>query len=295
MNKLGLHMLVHTGNWNESSARHVFERAATIGYDFVEVLIFDPDSIDAAMTARIAGEYGLGVAAGLCGKLTADLSNADPVIARRGEELVARGIAMARDMGATMLAGPSFSAVHRYGLPPSELARERAIEAYGRLSERARTAGVRIGLEALNRYESNFINTVGQAADFCRQVGSDAMFVHGDLFHMNIEEGNLALAVESVKDVLGYVHVAESHRGALGEGNTDWQTFFGALARIGYDGPITFESFSPAVLGPELAGLIALWRTHWSDPDDVATRALAFMRRHLAEAAAVAAAAEAVA
>jgi D-psicose/D-tagatose/L-ribulose 3-epimerase len=287
MNKLGLHMLVYTADWTEPSARRVFESAARIGYDFVEVLIFDPDTVDAAMTARLAGEYGVGVAAGLCGKLSADLSNADPVVARRGEEWIARAISVTRDMGATMLGGPSFSAVHRYMLAPSEHARERAVEAYRRLSAQARSAGVRIGLEALNRYESNFINTVGQAADMCRRVGSDAMFVHGDAFHMNIEEGDIAVAVESVKDLLGYVHVAESHRGYLGTGNTDWARFFGALARIGYAGPITFESFSPSVLGPDLAGLIALWREHWSDPDDVAAKALSFMRDQVRSARAV--------
>jgi D-psicose/D-tagatose/L-ribulose 3-epimerase len=105
--------------------------------------------------------------------------------------------------------------------------------------------------------------------------------VHGDMFHMNIEEGDIPAAVESVKDLLGYVHVAESHRGYLGTGNTDWTKFFGALARVGYDGPITFESFSPTVLGPDLAGLIALWRDHWTDPDDVASKALSFMRHHI--------------
>lgn len=174
--------------------------------------------------------------------------------------------------------------MHRYALAPSELARERAVDAYRRLCERARAAGVRIGLEALNRYESNFINTLDQADDLCRRVGSDAMFVHGDMFHMNIEEGDIAAALTKVKDRLGYVHVAESQRGYLGTGNTDWPKFFGALHRIGYAGPITFESFSPTVLGPELAGLIALWRDHWTDPDDVATKALAFMRDQVARA-----------
>lgn len=286
MNKLGLHMLVHTPEWTEAGARRVFESAATIGYDFVEVLIFDPFAMDTRMTARLSAEYGVGVVAGLCGKLSADLSNADPVVARRGEAWVAQAIRVARDMGADMLGGPSFSAVHRYGLAPSEQARERAIDAYRRLARQAEAAGVRIGLEALNRYESNFINTVGQAAELCRQVGSDALFVHGDLFHMNIEEGNLASAVEQVRDRLGYVHVAESHRGRLGTGNTDWPTFFQALARVGYTGPIAFESFSPSVLGPDLAGLIALWRDHWTDPDDVAAAALAFLREQLRAAAA---------
>lgn len=289
MNQFGLHMLVYTPDWTEASARRVFESAARIGYDLVEVLIFNPDTVDAEMTARLARQCGVGVTAGLCGTLTADLSNPDPVVARRGEEWVARAIAKARDMGAQLLGGPSFSAVHRYALAPSELARERAVDAYRRLSEKAKAAGVRIGLEALNRYESHFINTLEQADALCRRVGSDAMFVHGDLFHMNIEEGDIAQAIAGVKDRLGYVHVAESHRGYLGTGNTDWPKFFGALQRIGYTGPITFESFSPTVLGPELAGLIALWREHWTDPDDVATKALAFMRDQVARARSAAA------
>lgn len=289
MNRFGLHMLVHTAEWNEAGARRVFESAARIGYDLVEVLIFNPDTVDADMTARLSREYGIAVAAGLCGTLTADLSNPDPVVARRGEAWVSRAIVKARDMGADMLGGPTFSAVHRYALAPSELARERVVEAYRRLCDQAQAAGVRIGLEALNRYESNFINTLDQADALCRHVGSDAMFVHGDMFHMNIEEDDIGQALQRVRDRLGYVHVAESHRGYLGTGNTDWPKFFGTLARIGYDGPITFESFSPTVLGPELAGLIALWRERWSDPDDVATKALAFMREQVRQARALAA------
>ncbi|MGO4392823.1 sugar phosphate isomerase/epimerase family protein [Variovorax sp. M-6] len=284
MNKLGIHMFVYTPRWDEASARRVFERAADIGYDFVEVLIFDPDTVDTRMTARLAEQHGLGVMATMCGKLSADLSNPDPVIARRGEALVSKAISVARDMGSPLLGGPSFSAVHRYAVQPSELARERAVDAYRRLARQAGTAGIRLGLEALNRYESNFINTVGQAADLIRKVGSDAMFVHADLFHMCIEEERLVPAVIEVADLLGYVHVADSHRGRLGEGNLDFAAFFGALARVGYDGPILFESFSPSVLGPDLAGLIALWREPWSDSDDTARKALAFMRAHIAAA-----------
>lgn len=281
MNQLGVHMMLWTPDWHEASARRVFERAARIGYDFVEVLIFDPDAIDADMTARIARETGIGVAASICGKLSADLSNADPAVAARGEALVGRAISVARDMGATLLGGPSYSAVHRYALAPSAVARDRAVDAYRRLAERAQAAGVRLGLEALNRYESNFINTVGQAAELCRQVGSPALFVHADLFHMNLEEPDFATALRGVADHLGYVHVAESHRGRLGEGNIDFPAFFAALAAIDYRGPITFESFSPTVLGPELAGLIALWRDPWTDPDDTAARALAFLRQQI--------------
>lgn len=184
-----------------------------------------------------------------------------------------------------MLAGPTFSAVQRYNTPPSQAARARIPESYARLAERAEAAGIRVGLEALNRYESNFVNTLGQAAEIVRKVGSEALFVHADLFHMNIEEQHIPTAVSEVADVLGYVHVAESNRGALGTGNTDWPAFFQALHGIGFTGPLTFESFSPAVLAPEMTSLVALWRTPWEDPDPVAQGAAQFMRRHLDHAA----------
>ena len=281
INQLGLHSLVYTAQWDEAAARDVFTRAAGLGYDLVEVLMFDPAATDTAMTARLAKEYGVGVITAVCGTLTADISSADPQVARRGEEFVERAIAAAAEMGSPALGGPSFSAVHRYTTAPSPVARERAVEIYGRIAERASAAGIRVGLEALNRYESNFINTVGQAAELVRAVGSDALFVHGDLFHMNIEEAGLGAAFESVADVLGYIHVAESHRGPLGDGTIDWDDVFAALARIGYTGPITFESFSPSVLGPEWASLVALWRDPWTDPDKVAGDALAFLRNKL--------------
>lgn len=282
MNKLGLHSLVYTSDWTPANAHRVFGRAADLGYDLVELLMFDPAATDTALTAQVAQQYSVGVVAGICGTLTADLSNPDPLIAQRGEELIGDAIRAARDMGATMLGGPTFSAVHRYTQAPSEIARERAVERYGRIADQASAAGIRVGLEALNRYESNFINTVEQAADIVRAVGSPALFVHADLFHMNIEEGDLAQAVENVADVLGYVHVAESNRGPLGTGNTDWPSFFTALARIDFQGPITFESFSPSVLGPDFANLVGLWRVLWDDPDQVAGDALAFLRRQLA-------------
>jgi D-psicose/D-tagatose/L-ribulose 3-epimerase len=203
VNRLGLHSLVYTADWDEAAARDVFTRAAGLGYDLVEVLMFDPATTDTAMTARLSREYGVGVIAAVCGTLNADISSADPEIARRGEEFVERAITAAAEMGSPALGGPSFSAVHRYTQAPAPIARTRAVEIYGRIAERATAAGIRVGLEALNRYESNFINTVGQAADLVRAVGSDALFVHGDLFHMNIEEASLGAAFESVADVLG--------------------------------------------------------------------------------------------
>ena len=281
MNRLGMHMMLYTSEWNEPKARTVFERASSFGYDFVEVLILDPESVDPGMTSRLSSEYGLPVEASICGAPSADLSSDDPDVVRRGEALIARGIGLARDMGATLLGGPTFSAVQRYLTPPSRAARDRIASSYARLADCAAEAGIRLGLEALNRYESNFVNTLDQAASIVREVGSPALFVHADLFHMMIEERSIPASIAGAADVLGYVHIAESNRGALGTGNTNWTEFFAALRDIQYAGPLTFESFSPTVLGDELTALIALWRVPWTDSDRVAGDALTLMRDHL--------------
>lgn len=54
-------------------------------------------------------------------------------------------------------------------------------------------------------------------------------------------------------DRLGYVHIGESHRGYLGTGNVDFDGLFKALVRVGYSGPVVFESFSFAVVSPTLS------------------------------------------
>lgn len=284
MNQLGVHMLVFTPEWTPATARDAFARAQRAGYDALEVLILDYETIDAKMTAALAAEFGLKVVAASTGTREADIGSADAAVVKKGEDLLLRSIELAKEMGATELGGPGFSAVARYSAAPPAGAFEQAVKSYTRVADAARAAGIRVGLEALNRYESNFINTLDQAAEVVRAAGPDALFVHADLFHMNIEERNLGEAFLAVKDVLGYVHIAESNRGPLGTGNTDWKLVFGTLGRMGYTGPITFETFSPSVLGPDLANLVALWRDPWHDPDEVAAAGRAFIAQHISEA-----------
>jgi D-psicose/D-tagatose/L-ribulose 3-epimerase len=284
MNKIGVHNLVFVTDWSEDSARKAINTAAEIGFDHIEVVIFDPATTNADMTATLARGAGINVMAGMALNPAADLSSSDPDVAARGEKLVADCILVARDMGAPALGGVTYSALHRYMEPPTLSAYERVIEAYHRLAGKARTAGIRLGIEPVNRYESNFINTLSQAAGIVRKVGSDNLFVQMDTYHMNIEESDIAGAIEQTRDVLGYAHVGESNRGCLGSGAFDFATYFKVLARAGYTGGFTWESFSPRVLDPGITGLLALWREPWRDGRDAAQKALAFMRAQVAAA-----------
>jgi D-psicose/D-tagatose/L-ribulose 3-epimerase len=284
MNKIGVHNLVFVTDWSEQSARLAINTAAEIGFDHIEVVIFDPLTTNADMTATLAKSAGIEVAAGMALNSAADLSSPDREISAKGEKLVADCIQVTRDMGAPALGGVTYSALQRYMAPPAAGSRERVLEAYHRLAEKAKNAGIRLGIEPVNRYESNFINTLGQAAEIVRKVGSDSLFVQMDTYHMNIEESDIAGAIEATKDVLGYAHVGESNRGPLGSGTFDFEAYFKALARAGYTGGFTWESFSPEVVNADITGLLALWREPWSDGKAAAHQALKFLRSHVESA-----------
>ncbi|MDF2711609.1 MAG: xylose isomerase protein [Nonomuraea muscovyensis] len=87
--------------------------------------------------------------------------------------------------------------------------------------------------------------------------------------------------MHEVGDRLGYVYVGENHRGYLGSGHLDFTAFCHALGDIGYTGPITFESFSSAVVMRGLSNDLAIWRNLWSDGEDLARHARAFIDGHL--------------
>ncbi len=288
MNKIGVHNLVFVTDWSEGSARQAIDAAAEIGFDHIEVVIFDPATTAADLTVKLAERAGIAVAAGMALNPTADLSSPNAGIAAKGEQVVADCLRVARDLGAPALGGVTYAALHRYMAPPDAGAWERVLDAYHRLAETARSVGVRLGIEPVNRYETNIINTLGQAAEVVRAVDPKTMFVQMDTYHMNIEEADIAGAIEATQDVLGYAHVGESNRGYLGSGTFDFDTYFKALARVGYSGGFTWESFSPQVVNADITGLLALWRAPWPDGKQAARQALAFMRAQVEAARAAA-------
>ena len=138
--------------------------------------------------------------------------------------------------------------------------------------------GINVNLEVVNRYETNIMNTGIEGLKFLEQVNRPNAYVHLDTYHMNIEEDGMEKSVIACGDRLGYVHIGESHRGYLGTGNVDFDTFFAALKKINYSGPIAFESFSSAVVDPALSNTLCVWRNLWNDSDDLASSALKYMK-----------------
>ncbi|MGH2698129.1 MAG: sugar phosphate isomerase/epimerase family protein [Actinomycetota bacterium] len=284
MNQIGIHALVWAGGWSEDDARTAISSTKAAGYDFIEVPLLDPPSVDTAMTRALLDEHDLDAGCSLGLSFHSDISSSDPEVVRRGERLLTDAVSVTRDIGATYLGGVIHSAMGKYLEPASERGLRNCVASLRRVGEAARSAGVTLGLEAVNRYESNVVNTAAQALALIDDTGADNIVVHLDTYHMNIEEGDLAGPVLECGERLGYVHIGECNRGYLGSGSIDFSKLFRALNYTGYEGPIAFESFSSAVISEVFCSSLGVWRNLWEDGEHVARHAHAFIEEQLTAA-----------
>lgn len=286
MNTFGCHSLVWSGVWTQSDARHAIESSAKAGYGLVELAAIDPAGIDIEMTRRLLEEYGMEASVSLGLSAETDVSSEDPEAVQRGREVLSAALDIVQGTGGKMLCGVLYSKLGKYDAPVTEKGMENSRESMAWLADKAAASGIGLGIEFANRYETNVVNTTEQTLEFIESIGRDNVYAHLDSYHMNIEEGSFAQAIHLAAEAgkLGYVHVGESHRGALGTGSINWPEFFGALAAVRYDGVITFESFSSKVVHASLSNSLAIWRNLWVDNAELATNALNFVKKGLADA-----------
>lgn len=116
------------------------------------------------------------------------------------------------------------------------------IDTLGALGEVATSLGVELYLEPLNRYEDYLVNRLEQAADLIREIGGSGVRIVADTYHMNIEEKDLATALQGVAPLLGHVQASDSNRLEPGAGHVDWALFGATLRSIGYDRTVAVES-----------------------------------------------------
>jgi D-psicose/D-tagatose/L-ribulose 3-epimerase len=273
MNLHGIHALVFAGDVAPASVEKIIRQSKQAGFGLVEFSIHEPETLNVAHTCALLQEYGMQVACSRGLAFDADASSEDPAVVARGKALLVQAVELTHALGGSYFCGVPYSALGKYSRPVTRLGREHVIETLRELSALAKTKGITLGLEVVNRYETNVVNTARQALDLIDKVGADNIVVHLDTYHMNIEEVDFVQPVLDCGDRLGYVHVGENHRGYLGSGTIDFGGFFKALARIDYQGPITFESFSSSVVAAGLSNDLAVWRNLWDDGMDLATHA----------------------
>jgi D-psicose/D-tagatose/L-ribulose 3-epimerase len=284
MRRLGIHSFVWTGGQTQDGLEMALERSAACGYRTIEFAYLRPEKFDLDRLARRAQslDIEIGVTMGL--PREADISSQDEAVVRRGEELLANAVKAVRDIGGNKLGGILYSAHTKYNSLPTEQGWKNSVAAIAKTAQLAKSAGVDLVLEIVNRFETNLLNTTAQGLKFIEETGSNHVLLHLDTFHMNIEEANPAAAIRLAGDKLGYFHIGESNRGYLGDGVIDFDLIFDALLDINYQRDIVFESFSGAVVDEGLSLACAIWRDTWTDNQPLAEHAKQFIELKYAEA-----------
>ncbi len=149
-----------------------------------------------------------------------------------------------------------------------------AVEGIKQVADHASKLGIRIGLEPLNRFETNFLNRHDQALRLAADVGGD-VGVCLDAFHINIEEADPYQAILTTAGAGKLVdfHVADNNRFPPGQGNLDWAKLISTLKEGGYNNQLTVEFVVPLDRSPLAAKM--------EDAGTTATEAeLKFIRDH---------------
>jgi D-psicose/D-tagatose/L-ribulose 3-epimerase len=280
-NRLGVHALVWVGDTTPASVSKAIKQTQEAGYDLLEFSLHDSLNLDTVAAQRELAAAGLAVSCSRGLAFDADISSDDSEVVARGEKLLQDSLRTTYELGGRILTGALYSALGKYGHPLTEAGRRNVVTVLRDLASEAAVLDVSLGLEICNRYETNVINTAAEALKLADDIGAHNVFIHLDTYHMNIEEDDFVRPVQLVGDRLGYVHIGENHRGYLGSGHLDFGAFFRALTDIGYAGPITFESFSSAIVSSGLSNDLAVWRNLWDDGAALAAHARAYISGQL--------------
>jgi D-psicose/D-tagatose/L-ribulose 3-epimerase len=277
--KIGINLWV----WSSPHTTAELERYAPIvkrmGFDMIEVAFENIGDLDCERGAKILRDADLGVSTGAAMGPDRDLIHPDKSIRDNGMSYLRACIENTAELGATNLIGPMYSSVGRcWQQTPNERAADvrLLVEQLSALSEHAARYNVNLCLEPLNRFETSFLNTVGQMIEVTDAVNHPSCGILLDTFHMNIEEKNLGDAIRLAGKRTKHIHACENDRGAPGSGNVDWSGVAHGLHDIGYDGPIVIESFTDKV--KTIARAAAIWRAFEPSQDALAESGLRFLR-----------------
>ena len=277
--RFGINTFLFTSPFTNESTE-LFKTFKRWGFQTVEIPVEDPSHIDPGYVKDQLDKYGL-----VCGSVCACMG---PDRDLRGTpEQQETGLAYMRKLLEQMvvlncpsLIGPVYSAVGRADAVPEDEYRQQwqtVVKHLRVLCKDAEKLRRQVCLEPLNRFETDFINTCDQGLKMIKDVGSPALRLHLDTFHMNIEEKESGAAIRKAGKHLGHFHACGSDRGTPGNDHIDWKPIAAALKAIRYQGDVVIESFTTDV--KVIARAAAIWRRIEPTRNEIATKGLKFLKK----------------
>jgi sugar phosphate isomerase/epimerase len=237
-------------NWMRAEPVEVtIRRLAKYGYDSIEIsydsVELAPDAPGTRAVRQMLKDNGLkcwgSISLMFAGR---DLVHADPAVRASSVDYLKNCVTMVKELGGQVMSiVPSeVGKVKAMASPEEEW--QWAIEGLKAVYEHARKEDVRMALEPLNRFETNFLNRHDQALLLAEAIAPD-VGVCLDVYHMNMEEADMYKALQKASKKLYDLHVADNNRMACGQGAINWERVISTVKEIGYDGALTVEFVPP--------------------------------------------------
>ncbi len=218
--------------------------AYSLGFKAVELHIKDPNAINQPLIFRAIKDTGIKVSTIGTGQAYVDekisFSNPDAQIRRRAVQRIKDQIDFAKQLDAKIIVGTIKGPMPE---DPSEkvIAKNRVVECLKECAKYAEKSNTILTLEAINRYETNYLNTAEQTVELINEVNSPVVGLHLDTFHMNIEETSINKTLKDYSRFLTHIHFADSNRWAPGIGHLDFRSIIATLTEIKYQGFLGIE------------------------------------------------------
>lgn len=264
--KIGFCMLLWTTSVEEQHKALLADIKAT-GYDGVEVPIFAGTPDDYAATGAMLDTLGLG-RTGISVVPTLEMNplSEDADVRQAAVEYLKWCVDCTAALGADSIGGPLHQTLgHFSGAGTTDAEFDRAREVHAKAGDYAQANGVTIALEAINRFESYFANTMDDLCGYTRSLNHPAIKSMYDTFHANLEEQDPIAAYTRNADEVVHIHISENDRGVPGRGHVPWADTFKAIKSSGYDRWLTIEAFGRGL--PELAAATRVWRDFAESPE----------------------------
>ncbi len=216
-------------------------RLAALGFDGVELAVRDADAVDPGRVEAITQEAGLAVPALGTGQAYLrdglSLSSPDASVRRAAGVRLLGHVRLAARLQSLVIIG----LIRGRAEGGTAAATSRFLEGVAPVLGAAASAGVRLVIEPINRYETDFLPTVEEVLGVIEASGAPHLGVLADTFHMNIEEAKIDDALVAAGPRLWHVHVADSNRQAPGCGHLDFGAIARTLTQSGYQGFLSAE------------------------------------------------------
>ena len=227
----------------KENLKESIKKIVNLGFDGAELAVRNPQDLEVKSIINLLKENNLEVPAIGTGQAYGEeglsFSDPDEMVRKMAVERIKDQTIFATHFGAQVIIGLIRGKINE-GVSQKE-AEEWTVDCMRECTEFAKEHNIRLTLEPVNRYESNFINTISEGIEFIKRVGASNLGLLADTFHMNIEEVSIEDSLSQAKDYLTHVHFADSNRWAPGCGHIDFKKVIETLKKIDYQGYISAE------------------------------------------------------